>query len=58
MCDYSLQGIENRLAEEGEVLVVHRFHTGSKGLSSPEYRKARATREGAAIMNMIIVEGV
>ena len=25
---------------------------------SPEYRKARAAREGAAIMNMLIVEGV
>jgi uncharacterized protein (DUF1330 family) len=25
---------------------------------SPEYRKARSTREGAAIMNMLIVEGV
>ena len=39
MCDYSLYGIANRLAEEGEVLVVHRFHTGSKGLTSPEYLK-------------------
>lgn len=37
MCDYSLHGIENRLAVEGEVLVVHRFHTGSKGLTSPSY---------------------
>lgn len=25
---------------------------------SPEYTKARAAREGAAIMNMLIVEGV
>jgi hypothetical protein len=39
MCDYSLHGIENRLAEEGEVLVVHRFYSGSKGLTSPEYLK-------------------
>ncbi len=39
MCDYSLYGIENRLAHEGEVLVVHRFCTGSKGLTSPEYLK-------------------
>jgi hypothetical protein len=37
MCDYSLHGIENRLAVEGEVLVVHRFQTGSKGLTSPSY---------------------
>ncbi len=39
MCDYSLAGIGNRLAKEDEVLVVHRFHTGSKGLTSPEYLK-------------------
>src|SRR5947199_10776283 len=39
MCDYSLHGIENRLAEEGEILVVHRFYTGSKGLTSPVYLK-------------------
>src|SRR5262245_29409494 len=37
MCDYSLHGIKNRLAEEGETLVVHRFYTGSKGLTSPQY---------------------
>jgi hypothetical protein len=35
MCDYSLQGIRNRLAEQGESLVVHRFQTGSKGLTCP-----------------------
>jgi hypothetical protein len=39
MCDYSLHGIKNRLANEGETLVVHRFYTGSKGLTSPEYLK-------------------
>src|SRR5262249_49705338 len=37
MCDYSLHGIKNRLADEGETLVVHRFYTGSKGLTSPKY---------------------
>jgi hypothetical protein len=37
MCDYSLHGIRNRLAKEGETLVVHRFFTGSKGLTAPEY---------------------
>ena len=37
MCDYSLQGIRNRLAEQGEILVVHRFQTGSKGLTSARY---------------------
>jgi hypothetical protein len=35
MCDYSLAGIPNRLAVEGEELVVHRFSTGSMGLASP-----------------------
>lgn len=35
MCDYSLAGIPNRLAVEGEELVVHRFSTGSIGLASP-----------------------
>ena len=34
MCDYSLHGIKNRLANEGEQLLVHKFHTGSKGLAS------------------------
>ena len=35
MCDYSLAGIRNRLAVEGEELGVHRFSTGSIGLASP-----------------------
>lgn len=35
MCDYSLAGIPNRLAVEGEELVVHRFPTGSIGLAPP-----------------------
>jgi hypothetical protein len=35
MCDYSLCGIPNRLAVEGENLMVHRFQTGSMGLASP-----------------------
>jgi hypothetical protein len=35
MCDYSLMGVPNRLAVEGEQLVVHRFRTGSLGLASP-----------------------
>jgi len=34
MCDYSLAGIPNRLAVEGEQLVVHRF-PASLGLASP-----------------------
>ena len=35
MCDYSLQGLPNRLAIENEELVTHRFTTGSIGLASP-----------------------
>jgi len=33
MCDYSLMGVPNRLAQEGEDLVTHRFRTGSLGLA-------------------------
>lgn len=36
MCDYSLMEFPNRLATEGEVLVVHRFRSGSLGLASPD----------------------
>lgn len=36
MCDYSLMGVPNRLAVEGEQLVMHRFPTGSLGLASPQ----------------------
>lgn len=35
MCDYSLMVIPNRLAEEGESLVAHRFPTGSMGFALP-----------------------
>jgi hypothetical protein len=35
MCDYSLMCVPNRLAQEGEDLVAHRFPTGSLGLASP-----------------------
>jgi hypothetical protein len=34
MCDYSLQGLPNRLAVEGEQLVTYRFPTGSVGLAT------------------------
>jgi hypothetical protein len=34
MCDYSLHAIRNRLANEGDQLFIHMFHTGSKGLAS------------------------
>jgi len=35
MCDYSLFAIPNRLAQEQEDLIAHRFPTGSMGLASP-----------------------
>lgn len=34
MCDYSLYTTQNRLAEEGEELVLHRFATGTLGFAS------------------------
>jgi hypothetical protein len=34
MCDYSLINVPNRLATEGEELVIHRFPTGSLGFAS------------------------
>jgi hypothetical protein len=33
MCDYSLMGVPNRLAREGEDLIVCEFGTGSRGLT-------------------------
>jgi hypothetical protein len=36
MCDYSLAHFPNRLAVEGEQLVVHRFASGSHGLACPD----------------------
>jgi hypothetical protein len=35
MCDYSLEGLPNRLAVTGEQLVTHRFVTGSIGMALP-----------------------
>ena len=50
MCDYSLMGIPNRLACEGEDLVVHQFRTGSRGLtpstSATTTDNAQTRREG------------
>jgi hypothetical protein len=34
MCDYSLMGVPNRLATEGEELVTYTFSTGSIGLAT------------------------
>jgi hypothetical protein len=44
MCDYSLYSIQTRLAVEGEDLVVHRFATGSLGLTAPA-----APQEGGSL---------
>jgi hypothetical protein len=41
MCDYSLHSIRNRLAVEGEQLVIHKFPTHSLGLASPSDLRAR-----------------
>jgi hypothetical protein len=50
MCDYSLHAQPNRLAVEGERLVVHRFPGGSLGLTSPsETRAARKTNWADAL---------
>jgi hypothetical protein len=50
MCDFSLLGVENRLANEGEQLFVHRFHTGSKGLASvTDLRNLEKPPPGAGI---------
>ncbi|MCI0662029.1 MAG: hypothetical protein L0220_13245 [Acidobacteria bacterium] len=34
MCDYSLQGLPNRIAKKDEELVIHRFSTGTLGFTS------------------------
>jgi hypothetical protein len=34
MCDYSLMSFPNRLARDGDELIVHRFQGGAKGLAS------------------------
>ena len=46
MCDYSLSGIPNRLAVKGETLIVHQFHTSSKGVTSPEFLKPAPKPKG------------
>lgn len=40
MCDYSLAEVSNRLAAQGEQLLLHRFPTGSMGLR-PARRRFR-----------------
>jgi hypothetical protein len=42
MCDYSLGSLPNRLAEEGDELIVHRFPTSSMGLAPAAQLEARS----------------
>jgi hypothetical protein len=56
MCDYSLGGIPNRLATEGEELVVHRFSTGAAGLACPadlEQRESLSEASGKKLWQRI-----
>jgi hypothetical protein len=54
MCDYSLFAVPNRLADEQEKLVAHRFPTGSMGLASPaDLRPAHSHRPGASYWNKV-----
>jgi hypothetical protein len=49
MCDYSLCGIPNRLAIEGEELVVYKFSTGSMGLASiPDIKAVKSVEDAAS----------
>jgi len=45
MCDYSLGGLPNRLAVDGEELIVHRFSTHSIGLASPADLQSKIREE-------------
>src|ERR1035437_6999535 len=45
MCDYSLGGLPNRLAVDGEELIVHRFSTHSIGLASPADLQTKTREE-------------
>src|SRR5437762_12266660 len=51
MCDYSLGEIRNRLAVEGEELIVHRFPTHSIGLASPADLRPNAGQTPARNQN-------
>jgi hypothetical protein len=56
MCDYSLMGLPNRLAVSGEVLIVHRFPTGTMGLiSSSDGRKLqKLARQATGLFERIV----
>jgi hypothetical protein len=44
MCDYSLMGVPNRLAHDGEDLVLFQFRTGALGLT-PQHDFSRQTEQ-------------
>ena len=56
MCDYSLGGLPNRLAAEGDELIVHRFPTSSMGLASAAHlqTKCRASVRDQSLWERII----
>ncbi len=50
MCDFSLMNFPNRLANEGEILVTHKFSTGSIGfVSLDELSSARQIAQCALV---------
>jgi hypothetical protein len=54
MCDYSLCGLPNRLAVEGESLEVFKFSTGSMGLVSPcELRREKPGMAGKSFWGRV-----
>jgi hypothetical protein len=57
MCDYSLHYFQNRLAKEGETLIVHRFPSATLGLASPadlqSAAQARESQRGAGLWSVI-----
>jgi hypothetical protein len=46
MCDYSLQGLPNRIAKKGEELEVHRFSTGTRGFTCTAEKQANVGTQG------------
>ena len=46
MCDYSLAEVKNRLAVEGEELILYRFPTGTLGFTSPDELQQRPELRG------------
>lgn len=53
MCDYSLMGVPSRLAKQGEELIVYRFQTGSKGLTSPAEITCVQSKTGSTFWELL-----